>query len=210
MYNNIGGKIKGYATFVCVIGIFFAIGVFILLWSLIGKENGGGIGFLCGLLGGGILFLTIWISTWLLYGFGTMVENSDEQVKLLLKQNKILCEALGIKEPKIKSYDLYIDKNEDDNTDGAPYHCQVCDHPGPFGRFCPKCGSTLKVYPGYENSFAGKVGATAEERAPDEYEAEPDATVMSEEKAKRLFCNHCGSRLEEKDTYCPGCGEKVE
>ena len=62
----------------------------------------------------------------------------------------------------------------------------------------------------YENSFAGKAGATAEERTPDEHEAEPDATVMSEEKAKRLFCNHCGSKLEEKDTYCPGCGEKIE
>lgn len=157
MYKDIGKKIEGLATTIGVIGAFVGIGVFIAVWLIMKEAGSSTAGFFVGLIVGGVVFFNAWVSTWLLHGFGSIVVNSGEQVKLLEKQNGILCEALGVNEPKIKSYDLYIEKDSDAvKADDAPYWCQECGHAGPFGRFCPKCGSTVKIYERKEEGLVEK------------------------------------------------------
>ena len=69
MYDNIGGKIKSWAVWIFVVEAIAAVigGI-----ALIANDNGL------------VAFLTIvfgpiaaWVSSWLLYGFGQLVENSD-------------------------------------------------------------------------------------------------------------------------------------
>ena len=71
MYENIGGKIKGLAKAIFVIGTIFSaivgIGQIIAAVSV-------GIGFISGLLTVVIGFLGSWVSTWLLYGFGEIID----------------------------------------------------------------------------------------------------------------------------------------
>lgn len=85
MFDNIGGKIKGLAKTVCWIGI--GISVFIgFVFVIIGAENSYGsddnvlapLGMFI-MLGGSFLS---WIGSFLLYGFGQLIENSDKLVEL--------------------------------------------------------------------------------------------------------------------------------
>ena len=81
MFNNIGGKIKGFAQIVCWLGI---IGSIITGFVFIGigsdSRNGGGIVFL-GILIAIVGSIASWIGSFLTYGFGQLVENSDKLVK---------------------------------------------------------------------------------------------------------------------------------
>lgn len=71
MYSNIGGKIKILAKVLAWIGI---IACFIVGVTLIALEPALGlVGFLIMILGG----ILSWISSFVLYGFGELVENSD-------------------------------------------------------------------------------------------------------------------------------------
>lgn len=69
MYDNIGGKIKSWAIWIFIVEAIAAIigGI-----ALIVNDNGL-IGFLTILCGP----IAAWVSSWLLYGFGQLVENSD-------------------------------------------------------------------------------------------------------------------------------------
>ena len=74
MYKGIGGKIKTLAGVITCIGILLSIvsGVTLMVldYALVGV--------LVMLVG----FLFSWISTFILYGFGQMVENSDKLVAI--------------------------------------------------------------------------------------------------------------------------------
>ena len=74
MFDNIGAKIKTVASTLTIIGIFLSIvaGTVMLLEGIIGGL------FL-------ILFgsLFSWLGSFLLYGFGQLIENSDIMVELL-------------------------------------------------------------------------------------------------------------------------------
>ncbi len=69
MFDNIGGKIKAFAKAVCWIGIIFSIGFGIyLIYHEIYKE--------------GVVWLIVgplssWIGTFVLYGFGELIESVD-------------------------------------------------------------------------------------------------------------------------------------
>lgn len=85
MFDNIGGKIKGLAKTVCWIGI--GISVFTgFIFVIIGAENSYGpfdnvlapLGWFI-MIGGSFLS---WIGSFLLYGFGQLIENSDKLVEL--------------------------------------------------------------------------------------------------------------------------------
>ncbi len=67
MFNNIGGTIKGFARFLTWVGIIASIIVGI---ELIKNDNN--IGFLVIIVG----ILVSWMSSWILYAFGELVENS--------------------------------------------------------------------------------------------------------------------------------------
>ncbi len=69
MYDNIGGKIKNWAIWIFILEAIAAIigGI-----ALIVNDNGL-VGFLTIVFGP----IAAWVSSWLLYGFGQLVENSD-------------------------------------------------------------------------------------------------------------------------------------
>ena len=89
MYNNIGGKIKGLAfgTF-----LFEAIGSFItgIVLTTIGLLDGDTTlllsGFLTLLLGP----VVAWVSSWLLYGFGQLISNTDDIVYMMRSNGDIV------------------------------------------------------------------------------------------------------------------------
>ena len=69
MYDNIGGKIKSWAVWIFIVEAIAAIigGI-----ALIANDNGL-VGFLTIVIGP----IAAWVSSWLLYGFAQLVENSD-------------------------------------------------------------------------------------------------------------------------------------
>ena len=73
MFDNIGGKIKGLAATICWLGIIASLGIGISLISL-EEEITTAIGIVIIILGA----LFSWISSFLTYGFGQLVENSDK------------------------------------------------------------------------------------------------------------------------------------
>ena len=75
MFENIGGKIKTLATTITWVGI---IG-FVILGILTMDTSSIAAGLLIALFGS----LLSWISSWLLYALGELVENSQRQTELL-------------------------------------------------------------------------------------------------------------------------------
>lgn len=75
MFENIGGKLKGLAYFLCIIGIIFSIFYgFYLIFSDRGiYDVSGTVGVLYLVFGP----LISWVSAWALYGIGEAVENSE-------------------------------------------------------------------------------------------------------------------------------------
>ena len=99
MYNNIGGKIKKLSIIICVIGIIISLLLAIISLPKIEtikyaiKLN------LYGLIKDPIInsakifiigALLSWISSFCLYGFGQLIENSDKTVELLERNNYLL------------------------------------------------------------------------------------------------------------------------
>ncbi len=97
MFNNIGGTIKGFAKFLTWAGIIVSIIVGIVL---IKNESDFGIWVI---LGGS---LVSWMSSWILYAFGELVENST-----------IIAKHFGKTEQKLQdSNNNQDDGNNPDNT----------------------------------------------------------------------------------------------
>ena len=71
MFNNIGGKIKALASLFTWIGIIISLVIGLLF--IFADSNGVVIGILIIVIGS----LMSWISSWLLYGFGDLIENSS-------------------------------------------------------------------------------------------------------------------------------------
>lgn len=71
MFNNIGGKIKALASLFTWIGIIISLVIGLLF--IFADSNGVVIGILIIVIGS----LLSWISSWLLYGFGDLIENSS-------------------------------------------------------------------------------------------------------------------------------------
>lgn len=78
MFSNIGGKIKSLAVCACTCGIVFSIIYGIYIMTTLRNSHA-----LTGLLI--IIFgsLLSWIGSFVLYGFGQLVENSDTSVEML-------------------------------------------------------------------------------------------------------------------------------
>lgn len=77
MYNNIGRKIKGLAKGLCIAESVFAV---IIALVLMVRSVKAGLLALC--IGVPVTFCIAWISSWVLYGFGAMVEKivDDNQI----------------------------------------------------------------------------------------------------------------------------------
>ncbi len=90
MYKNIGGKIKGLAVFFCVIGILTSIVIGVL--AMVGASEFSYFDDSVAVMGvfGGLLTIIVgslisWVSSFLLYGFGQLVQNSDRIYRELKK-----------------------------------------------------------------------------------------------------------------------------
>ncbi len=110
MYNNIGKKIKALAKVCCWIGIIAAVisGIVVMV---AGYDE---IFILIGLLvmvAGGVLS---WVSSFVLYGFGQLVDNSD----LLVVGNKT------VNTPNVKSN--YQQDTTNQNVETHKGTCELC------------------------------------------------------------------------------------
>lgn len=105
MFDNIGSKVKGLATFVCVMGIVGALIYAIIIW-LSGVQYSGILGFVVLLVGA----LVAWIGSWVTYAIGEAADQKHTLSALQLKIARIE-ESLGrlantsssVPEPKVVS-----------------------------------------------------------------------------------------------------------
>ena len=94
MYNQIGKKIKGLAVFFCIIGVFFQVILGLLVIFMGGNtlpklvptltEEFASVGcIIAGIFVIVIGSIVTWISTWLLYGYGELIDkvsNIEEEM----------------------------------------------------------------------------------------------------------------------------------
>ena len=86
MYNNIGDKIKTVAKTVGIVGMVFSLIVGFFICVALGELIGGA-GVIIGLaimVGGSIVS---WMSTWLLYSWGDIVDNVQQINETLTKRD---------------------------------------------------------------------------------------------------------------------------
>ena len=92
MFNNIGGQIKGLAKVICWLGIIASVIIGILLIMSATNRNGYYSYTDTNMVITGILVMIMgsilsWIGSFVLYGFGELVDNSSKLVEL--KSNEI-------------------------------------------------------------------------------------------------------------------------
>lgn len=81
MFKNIGGKIKGLAKVICIVGI--AISIVVGIGMICSGYNGAmvGMGFAVMIVGS----LVSWIGSFFAYGFGELIENTTVIAELAAK-----------------------------------------------------------------------------------------------------------------------------
>ncbi len=82
MYKNIGGKIKGLAQALCIVGMFFSF-LFGFLYlangiNFLSKDDFGWNLVIIGSAGIILGPILSWISTWPLYGFGELIDKTTK------------------------------------------------------------------------------------------------------------------------------------
>lgn len=85
MFSNIGGKIKGLATVISVIGIGLSV-ICGIIMIIAGANSGGamvGTGFAVLIVGS----LASWIGAFIIYGFGELIENTTVIAELMAKSD---------------------------------------------------------------------------------------------------------------------------
>lgn len=126
MFDNIGGKIKGLAEFICYLGIiaFCIVGVVVIVTM----ES-----FILGVVVAGIGSLGSWIGSFMLYGTGQLIQNTDI-IRYRLAQLAKDCDDDD--EDEKKELKSTMPEKTVNN-----YVCQKCGHTDTYMQFCPKCGS---------------------------------------------------------------------
>ncbi len=111
MFNNIGGKIKTYATVVTTLGIIGSIFAGIALGSSGGTSTS--VAFIIMAVG----CLVSWLSSFLLYGFGELIEQTT-----IIAQNtqRGYYKSLSYDEEDIK------ESVEDNNHQESKRYCEKC------------------------------------------------------------------------------------
>lgn len=82
MFNNIGRKIQGIASFFAIFGICISI-LLGILFIIVGAVNGSdGVVIFLGIIFACLGSLISWFSWFLVYGFGTLIDNSQALVNI--------------------------------------------------------------------------------------------------------------------------------
>lgn len=88
MFKNIGGKIKTLVKIVTIIELII-ICAFTLVFFILGLAENAGIAFSI-LLIGAILFFAVWVSSWVAYGFGELVESNEKTKEISIETQEIM------------------------------------------------------------------------------------------------------------------------
>ena len=143
MFDDIGGKIKGLAVILCVLGIILSVILGIVCWTLPTgyRYSNPMAGFWPGLavIVGGCL--GSWIGSFFMYGFGQLIEDTQESRALLYQMSL----DQGRQGSKHTADDRPISTPVPDvpvNRSGSEWRCSKCGHKnGSLDQFCKDCGT---------------------------------------------------------------------
>lgn len=124
MYDNIGGKIKALAKTLCGIGIV----IFVIFGFIIMIQDDGAI--LIGLLTMALGSLISWVGSFITYGFGQLIENSDALVKISKRNNE------SIESP------VFVNPKKEENT--HKWRCSNCGNMI-SENICPYCSNEIVI-----------------------------------------------------------------
>lgn len=140
MFDNIGGKIKTLAQVVCWIGIICSV----IFGFIFGAEADS---FLVGLLIIVLGSLTAWTSSFTLYGFGELIENSEIANSNTYEIHKLLTRIAPeekkepVKETKT-SYFSSVATSTVKRTPNGGWICKKCGTKNDSSaQFCKDCGT---------------------------------------------------------------------
>lgn len=199
MFRNPGGKIKSYAKVLFWIGVVISIiiGVIEIGSSFVATAysyHGSFCTILLGILGG-ILTVAIgtlisWLAVLTLYAFGTLVENSDELVRL---------------NGGIPSGDKTAEKIEVPEKMHQTLHNIQTE---PVVKATPE-KQTEEPVEEVKEEPAEVVDAPVEETAPavEETPAQEDTAVTE---VNEKVCPNCGEHAEKDAHFCRKCGTKLD
>ena len=163
MYDNIGSKIKSLATVICVVLIILSIisGIAIMIVSE-GMV-------LVGILVAGLGSLFAWVSTFFIYGFGELIENTSilvresKKISSNTKQEKASVESpLENKTPANTNSSYRASANnistKTNTVSSTAKFCSECGAKMDVKKFCTNCGKELKA----GAKFCSECGTKAE------------------------------------------------
>ena len=161
MFGNIGGKIKKYAEILCWIGIGLSVVIALLL---VANDNGRNNSAFTGLLLLIIGPLLSWVNSFVLYGFGQLVENSDEIVRHFKSEDRDKKTAFLNDAIKRKTVNGKAEKNREaikrlrdeniGNDELIEFYCPNCGELVSYTKekivdkesfFCPTCNSEIQT-----------------------------------------------------------------
>lgn len=200
MFRNPGGKIKSYAKVLFWVGVVISIiiGVIEIGSSFVAAAYSyhGSFGtILLGILGGvltvAIGTLISWLAVLTLYAFGTLVENSDELVRL---------------NGGIPSGDKTAEKIEVPEKMHQTLHNIQTE---PVVKAAPEKQAEEPVEEVNEEPAAEVVDAPVEETTPavEETPAQKDTAVTE---VNDKVCPNCGEHAEKDAHFCRKCGTKLD
>lgn len=136
MFDDAGGKIQGFASILCVLGI---IGSVILGLLMMNPRNGS---LLTGILTIVIGSATTYISCLLMYGFGQLIENTDALVK---KQNSAITKGNTHSEKQSTNYlqEAALKYTTPSSSKEIIKRCPDCGDIVKAGK-CEMCGKEVK------------------------------------------------------------------
>ena len=152
MFENIGGKIKGLAKIICWLGIIICVITGIVLFSQAGdtyNRSAKTTLIVTGLLimvGGSVLS---WVSSFVLYGFGELVENSSTIATNMNSKQTVSDSRTGESSGTTSSGKYWTCPNCKKQNPLTTSIC-ICGTPKPEQRrvdwTCKYCGATNKYY----------------------------------------------------------------
>jgi hypothetical protein len=158
LYENIGEQIKGWAKWIFAIEAAAAIvcGLFLIFDDAA----------LAGIIVLIVVPLVAWVSSWLLYAFGELVDktvanekHTKDILKILEAKDKPQIKVAPPAPRPVATRSWRCDNcgnmttqspcehcGYDEEKKHIPYWCGNCGHAGPYDDRCPTCGSSLKRF----------------------------------------------------------------